>query len=83
MERNDYDSPFKSARTSKELPYGGPEEGSVANYVLIDINGLRKPEDFEIGFYNATTKEWMLKVKGNREIDLENMRWMYLPVDKK
>lgn len=69
------------AHTSREFPYNSIGEGPVAKYVLIDINGWRKPEDFEIGFYNTTSREWSLKYS-KREIDLENMKWMYLPEDK-
>ncbi len=71
-----------SAHTSKEIPYNATEEGSIANYVLIDINGYRNREDFEVGFYNATQKEWCLKYSTKREIDLDHMKWMYLPVNK-
>lgn len=71
---------FTNWHTAKEIP-DYKEEGAVANYVLIDLYGYRKAEDFEIGFYNITQERWCLKYS-NRYPDLEHMKWTELPLNR-
>lgn len=68
------------AYTSKEIPKVDPKEDELSFYVLIDVNGHRKQEDFEIGYYNFSSKGWNLKGGNPKEIDLDHMRWMYMPM---
>lgn len=45
--------------------------------VLIDLNGYRK--DWAIGWYDFSDKEWRFHQDDVSLLELDQMRWMYLP----
>jgi hypothetical protein len=83
VKRNTDSLIFTNWYISKDEPEMDLKEETLSYYVLIDINGYRKQDDFAIGYYNFSLKDWCLKgLDDNRRIDKDHMKWTYLPIDK-
>lgn len=72
---------FTNWYSSKDMPPIDTNEEDLTDYVLIDRNGFRDQDDFEIGYYNTSLETWCLK-HSDKKIDFDHMKWTHLPIDK-
>ncbi len=79
-ERTETESPFEHAgwHRSNETPKDLGE--GMSEYVLIDLNGHRK--EFQTGWYDHDDKEWRFHVDDISMLELENLKWCYLPLER-
>lgn len=61
-------------------PMTDNEGHGYSDNVLIDLDGWRK--DFAIGWYDHDNKEWMFHQEDKSLLDLNHMKWTYLPLAK-
>lgn len=72
---------FTNWHSVNDIPGLGMPGAFYSDYVLIDRNGFRDPDDFEIGYYDLSKKEWKLK-NTDKKVDLVHMKWTNLPINK-
>jgi len=73
---------FTNFYSVNDIPERSGKGADYSDYVMIDRNGFRDMDDFEIGYYDFSAKEWTLK-HTKQKVDSVHMKWTKLPIDKR